>query len=88
MTDTALGHYRQTWRSRHDNGWEARVGENEHGDSDVWTCPAGASTVSRDTAEDTETQGKGAALLALERKTGYRCGLNCGRWQQATKVEE
>ena len=36
----------------------------------------------------TETHAKDAALLALERKTGHRCGQDCSGWQQATKVEE
>jgi hypothetical protein len=75
------GHYVRTWRSRHSNGWEAWVGENEHGDFDVWTCPAGASSVSRDTTEDTETHAKDAALLALEQQTEHRCGAECGEWE-------
>jgi hypothetical protein len=73
-------HYQRTWRSRHDNGWEAWVGENKHGDFDVWTCPAGAAAVPRDAVEDNETHGKDAALLALERNTGHRCGAGCSGW--------
>ena len=60
----------------------------EHGDFDAFACQSGAATVKRDAVEDTETHGKDAALLALERKTGHRCGQNCNGWQQATKVEE
>ncbi len=80
LTAEPHGHYRRTWRSRHSNGWEAWVGENEHGDFDVWTCPAGASIVSRDTTEDTETHGKDAALLALKRNAGHCCEAGCGGW--------
>ena len=80
MTKTG-GHYLRTWRSRHSNGWETWVGENEHGDFDVWICPAGASIVSRDTAEDTETHGKDAAVLALKQQTEHRCDAECGEWE-------
>jgi hypothetical protein len=48
---------------------------------DVWTCPAGAATVSRDTTEDTETYAKDAALLALERHTGHRRDAGCTAWE-------
>jgi hypothetical protein len=68
------------WHSLHDNGSEA-VGENGHGDFDVWTCRAGAATVRRDAVEDTETHGKDAALLALEQHTGHRCGPACSEWE-------
>ena len=88
MTEPAPGHFVRAWVSRHDNGWEAWVCEDEHGDFDAFACPAGATTVKRDAVEDTEAHGKDAALLALERKTGHRCGQNCSGWQQATKVEE
>jgi hypothetical protein len=81
------GHYVRGWVSRHDNGWEAWVCEDEHGDFDAWACQSGAATVKRDAVEDTETHGKDAALLALEQKTGHSCGQNCSGWQQATKVE-
>ena len=69
MTDSN-GHYVRAWVSRHDNGWEAWVCEDEHGDFHAWACQSGAATVKRDAVEDTETHGKDAALLALERKTG------------------
>jgi len=83
------GHYVRAWVSCHDNGWDAWVCETEHGDFDAFACQSGAATVKRDAVEDIETHGKDAALLALERKTGHRCGQNCnGGWQQATKVEE
>ena len=78
----------RAWVSRHDNGWEAWVGEDEHGYFHAWACQSGAATVKRDAVEDTETHGKDAALLALERKPAHRCGQNCSGWQQATKVEE
>ena len=59
----------RAWVSRHDNGWEAWVCEDER-DFHAWACPSGAVTVKLDAVEDTETHGKDAALLALERKTG------------------
>jgi len=68
MTEPAPGHFVRAWVSRHDNGWEAWVCEDEHGDFDAFACPAGATTVKRDAVEDTEAHGKDAALLALERK--------------------
>ena len=46
--------------------------------------PVRGPTVKRDTVEDTETHGKDAVFLALERKTGHRCGQNCKGWQQAS----
>ena len=81
------GHFVRAWVSRHENGWEAWVCEDEHGDFHAWASESGAATVKRDAVEDTETHGKDAALLALERKTGHRA-QNCSGWQQATKVEE
>jgi len=71
-----------------DNGWEAWVGEDEHGDFHAWACESGSATVKPDAVEDSETHGKDAALLALERKTDHRCGHNCSGWQQARKVGE
>ena len=59
------GHYVRAWVSRHDNGWEAWVCEDEHGDFHAWACQSGAATVKRDAVEDTETPAKDAALLAL-----------------------
>jgi hypothetical protein len=56
------GHYVRTWVSRHVNGWEAWVCENEHGDFDAFACPAGAATVARDAVEDTEVHAKDAAF--------------------------
>jgi uncharacterized membrane protein len=76
------GHYVRAWVSRHDNGWEAWVCEDEHGDFHAWTCPSGAATVKRDPVECTETHGKRAALLALEYHTGHRCGVSCSSWQE------
>ena len=87
MTDSK-GHYVRTWVSRHDNGWEAWVCEDERADFHAWACPSGAATVKLDAVEDTETHAKDAALLALQRKTDHRCGQNCSGWQQTTKVEE
>jgi hypothetical protein len=87
MTDDTYSHYVRTWGSRHDNGWEAWVGEDEHGDFHAWACPSGAATVLRDAVEDTERHGKDAAFLELECMTGHRCGQNCSGWQQAAWVE-
>jgi hypothetical protein len=87
MTETHA-HYVRGWVSRHDNGWEAWVCEDEHGDFHAWSCQSGAATVKRDAVEDTETHGKAAALPALERKTAHRCDQNCSGWRQATNVEE
>jgi hypothetical protein len=87
MTETH-GHYLRTWRSRHDNGWEAWVGENEHGDFSVGPARTEPPAVTRDAVEDTETHGKDAALFALERKTGHRCGTGCSGWQQMKRVSE
>ena len=87
MTD-GHGHFVRAWVSRHDNGWEAWVGEDEQGDFHAWACPSGGRTVLREVVEDTETHGKDAALLELECMTGHRCGQDCSGWQQALAWEE
>ena len=48
MTEPTPGHFVRAWVSRHDNGWEAWVCEDEHGDFDAFACPAASD---RSTAE-------------------------------------
>ena len=73
-------HCVRLWKSEHENGWEAWVGETPDGRFVAWTCPAGAGA-SAEYVEDTESYAKAAALFALERQTGHRCTGRCVGWQ-------
>ena len=70
MTDDTHSHFVRAWVSRHDNEWEAWVGEDEHGDFHAWACQSGAATVKRDAVEDTETHGKGCGAPRDRTKNG------------------
>jgi hypothetical protein len=48
------GQFVRAWVSRHDNGWEAWVCEDERADFHAWACPSGAATVKLDAVEDTD----------------------------------
>lgn len=72
----------RVWTSAHDNDSEAWIAETTDGQFVVWTCPAGADAAV-EYVEETEEYAK-AALFALQRHTGHRCGPDCGGWELST----
>ena len=87
MTDSN-GHYVRAWVSRHDNGWEAWVCEDEHGDFHAWACESGAATVKSDAVEDTEIRAKMQHCSRSKEKRGIAAARIAAAGSKPRKVEE